>query len=571
MVNKNSSNLLFTLTAKCRDCYRCLRSCSVKAIGVKDNQAYIDENRCISCGTCIRECPQNAKTYRNDIDAVRKLIEEHEKVAVSIAPSFAGIYGGWRTKRIPSALRGLGFSHISETSEGAYYVAQETKKYTEENGGGISSACPVVVSYIEKYKPSLIPNIIPIVSPMIAHGKILKQRLGADAKVVFIGPCIAKKREAEREEFSGIIDAVLTFDELEQWMQIEGIALERCEESDFDEGSISDTAKLFPIPGGLLKTAQIEYDGTQIDVLHTCGKDSVMEILELSAKKISNKLIEPLFCQEGCINGPGTHSQSNILTRRENLIAYSQQKNSGPLKEKSKKAVIELATNYHTDKAVPHLEISEEEIQKIFEISGKSDPEHQLNCGACGYLSCRENAEAVIMGMAEVEMCIPFMRRMAELRTDKIIETSPNGIVILDRDLKIIGMNRAFQKFFLCNNSIIGKKISYLIDASGFEGLVSGITDKYESIIKYNGLEMHQLLYALDNEEQYIGIYVDITGIQFNQKKIDSIKRKAIEQARELFDNQIKMAQNIATFLGESTAKSEDIVERLMSIYENED
>lgn len=571
MVNKDNNKLLYTLTAKCRDCYRCLRSCSVNAIGVKDSQAYIDENRCISCGTCIKECPQTAKTYRNDIDAVRRLIEDNERVAVTIAPSFAGVYGGWKTKRVPSALRGLGFFHISETSEGAYYVAKETKKYIEENGGGISSACPVVVNYIEKYKPSLIPNIIPIVSPMIAHGKILKQRLGPDTKVVFIGPCIAKKREAEREEFSGIIDAVLTFDELDQWLEIEGISLDRCEESNFEEGSVSSAAKLFPIPGGMLKTAQVEYDGTQIDVMHTCGKDSVIELLKLPAGKINYKLIEPLFCQEGCINGPGTHAESNLLTRRENLISYSKQENPIHKKQNYNEVTLDLTTKYCTDEAVPQSDISEEDIQEIFEISGKADPEYQLNCGACGYMTCRENAEAVIMGMAEVEMCIPFMRRMAELRTDKIIETSPNGIVILDRDLKIMGMNPTFQKFFLCNNSIIGKKISYLVDSSGFEGLVSGITDKYESIINYNGLEMHQLLYALDNEDQYIGIYVDITGIQLNQKKIDSIKRKAIEQARELFDNQIKMAQNIATFLGESTAKSEDIVGRLMSIYEDEE
>jgi len=186
-----TSDILKTATAKCHDCYRCVRACPVKAIGIKDGQAYIDDDRCVLCGTCVRECPQKAKIFRNDVDKVKDLIKNHQVVA-SIAPSFAALFDGWKSMRIPSALRKLGFVKVEETSVGADMVSIATNDYIlKNNDGTICSACPASVLYVEKHKSEMVESLLPICSPMIAHAKSIKS-LDSDVKVVFIGPCILK-------------------------------------------------------------------------------------------------------------------------------------------------------------------------------------------------------------------------------------------------------------------------------------------------------------------------------------------------------------------------------------------
>src|ERR1035437_1775619 len=215
----NAKQIIFTNNARCRDCYRCLRNCPVNAIKLKNGQASVEVERCILCGTCLKECPQGAKDFRSDLEKVKLLLKENSKVAVSIAPSFPAIFDPWQCDVIPSALRKLGFGYIAETAEAAFYVAEKTRELFSEKKRGmtLATACPAFVSYIEKYKSENVKNLVPVVSPMIAHAKRIKEKLGKDCKVVFIGPCLAKKGEAEREEYKGIIDAVLTFKEFTEW------------------------------------------------------------------------------------------------------------------------------------------------------------------------------------------------------------------------------------------------------------------------------------------------------------------------------------------------------------------
>jgi iron only hydrogenase large subunit-like protein len=555
--------IITTLNARCKDCYKCVRVCPVNAIGIENNQAYIDQDKCITCGTCVRECPQEAKAYRRDGEKVLRLIDNYIVVA-SIAPSFSAIYGK-NSKRIPAALRKLGFKYVCETSEGALKVTQEAIKINNSLCG-ISSACPVVVNYIEKYKPEHINNLIPLLSPMIAHGKLLKQRFfDKNVKVVFIGPCIAKKEEADKHVDLDAIDAVITFEELDQLLIEQEIEVKNCPVSDFDNESYIGSAKLFALPGGMLKTAEKNVDiGSR--VIHTSGSENIKEIFDNSVKELTTETIEPLFCKEGCINGPGIKSDKNIFKRRADLIRYA-------TSHKDEVEINDLSINIDTsfeNKLINIKNVSQAEIEKVYKATGKANPDLQLDCGACGYSSCLEQAKAVVRGLAQESMCMPYMRRLAETRTDEILKNSPNGIVILNTDLEIISINPSFMEFFTCNESIIGRNISYIVDSEPFEKLLTNQTKKVEMLINSYGKKFHQIAYKLPNDSNLVGVYSDITSIQLTQNKLENVKNRTIEQAKELLDHQIEMSLEIAKFLGESTAKSEEIVERLLNVYEKE-
>ncbi len=564
--------IVFTLAARCRDCYRCLRGCPVKAIRMKNGQAYVDDKRCIACGTCIRECPQQAKSFRQDVEMVQRLVESERFVAASVAPSFAAVFGGWQTKRLPSALRALGFSYVGQVSRGAFQVSAHTARLMEENPSRtyLASACPAVVNYVEKYHQDAVDNLIPLASPMVVHARMLKRLHGKESAVVFIGPCVAKKSEVLRPGIAGTVECVLTFKELMIWLDQRGIDLSTCEESDFDERPIHD-AQLYPLPGGSIKTANIEDDGLNLAIVRADGAITVKESLASVLHDSKYALLEPLFCSQGCINGPGIGTEKNIFERRRDVIEYNRQTEkdgSPPAIEDG--GLLHASFKKETD-ILPH--VSEEEIQAVLEGTGKADPEQQLNCGACGYGSCRDKAIAVVQGMAEPEMCIPFMRRLAERRTDRIIDTSPNGVVILDENLTIISMNPAFRHFFSCSEAVLGRHISYLIDPAPFEKLISGVADKLDITTAHRPYNLccRELIYTLKEEKQIVGIFMNITSLQQQEKKLKELRSQTVEQANELLDHQVQMALNIAQFLGESTAKGEALVRKLMTLSEGDE
>lgn len=562
--------IIFTNKARCRDCYRCLRNCPVNAIKLKDQQASVDPERCILCGTCLKECPQEAKQFRRDIEMVKSLLKMNDRVAVSIAPSFPSLFEDWQTERIPSVLRKLGFSYVSETAEAAFYVAGETCSHYMNDGNKscYATACPSFVTYIEKFQPAHINNLAPFVSPMIAHAKRLKKKLGPETKVVFVGPCLAKKGEAERPEYYGLIDGVLTFTELLDWIKEEDIDFKMFEAGDFDD-KVAGDSRLFPLAGGLSKTGDLNPDNLNTNVFSITGLSEISDIIE-SRTSVSKKiLVEPLVCSSGCVNGPGMPKHQSIFTRKESVINYA-------LKREYEKNApgndVSLRTSFSNSSAITEPEFPEEEIRKILEQTGKLSEENQLNCGACGYISCIENAKAILMGMADNDMCIPHMRRLAEQRTDRIIETSPNGIVILDAELCILHMNPAFKKFFKCTNSIIGKRISYLMDPEPFIRLTGNEDEKIELILKHENYHItcHQLLYKLKEEKQYVGIFVNITKNMADAEKLDQLREKTIHKAEELLQHQLEMAQQLAKLLGENTARGEELVENLLMLTQDE-
>ncbi len=561
---QRSQQVVFTNQARCRDCYRCVRICPVKAIVVKDGQAFIDEERCLSCGTCIRECPQGAKTYRMDLDKAEEIVSQ-PFAAVSIAPSFAGIFEPWQYTRLPAALRRLGFRYVAETAVGASIVAAQMSEYLKCNPkqACICTACPAVVTYVEKYRPDDIGCLMPIVSPMIAHAMHIKKHFNEKARVVFIGPCVAKKVEAERIQFAGLVDCVLTFEELEEWFKKKNIDLNTCEDSAFDEEP-DDKSRLFPVEGGAMATAGLRTDMVDNSLLFVSGFGETQEAIDsLSAKKIQS-VVEPLICPQGCLNGAGVKkAKGNLFERRAKLIAYAQGSVSNPALQETKDITAAIFEKKENGR---RRDVTEEDIRHILEKTGKVRTEDQLNCGACGYLNCRDQAIAVMQGMAEPEMCIPYMRRLAEQRSDRIMATSPNGIIILNQELNVLNYNPAFASMFHTNTSCIGKTIGQFIDTDPFTQVASGQTEMFDNIITQPTLKLtiRLIVYALKAEKQYVGIFIAIPSGRVSAERLAKIKEETIQQARELYDHQIAMAKDFAVYLGEYTAKGEELVQKIV-------
>ena len=583
-MSDEAGRIVYTNKARCRDCYRCVRVCPVKAIRMHDDQAFVVTERCIACGTCIRECPQKAKSFRNDVEKAIRLIGSGRPVAASIAPSFTSVYTGWERTRLASALRRLGFSFVAETAIGAAEVATATRAYVDARPDAphIATACPAVVAWVERYRPSLSRHLVPVVSPMTAHARMLKTRLGSEAAVVFIGPCVAKKAEAERPELAGAVDCVLTFAELAEWLSREKVSIAACEESRFDDEPSGD-ARTFPLVGGCLKTAALSSDMLAAEVVAVSGVEELDEIARAIEDGRGPVVVEPLFCAQGCINGPAITAQGSLYERRQEVLGWAraQRRTDSTARPaataptpghraapSTPAAVPSLVTTFRAGPTWKEPAITEDQIERVLAETGKPRPEDRLNCGACGYGSCRDKAIAIIRGMAETGMCIPTMKRLAEQRTDRIIETSPNGIVILDEHLTILSMNPSFRRFFMCSDAVCGKHISYLMDPDHFEKLLTGETDKTEAEVRHDryGLVAHEILYALREEHQYVGIFVNITQTEESRRRLDTLKASTATQARELLEHQIEMAQKIASYLGESTAQGEALVEKLLEL-----
>ena len=564
--------VVFTNKARCRDCYRCVRVCPVKAICMHDGQANVVESRCIGCGTCVRECPQGAKSYRNDLAQARELLQPGVRLAASLAPSFAAVFPPSLRRRLPSALRRLGFAYVGETAIGAYYVAQATAEAVARRPQAfhLCTACPAVVRYVERYRPELVSNLVPVVSPMLAHARHIRERWGdgEEVRVVFIGPCVAKKAEAERPEYDGLVDCVLTFGELDEWLAQEGIDLASCEESDFDEAPAGH-ARLFPLEGGSLRTAGWSTDLLGDSTVVASGFAELCTELDDAAATREPRIVEPLFCPQGCVNGPAMPGERNVCLSRRDVLDYAaSSKEVATLDDPPP----DLSASFAAQGQEGEEAITEEQIRHVLQMTGKAREEDQLNCGACGYASCRDKAVAVIRKMAEPEMCIPRMKRLAEQRVDRIIETSPNGIVVLDEHLRILHMNPAFQKYFMCSEALCGQPIGYLMDPEPFERLAFGQEQVVEVTVEHGkyGLVCHEILYRLAEEDQYVGILVNITHGRVSQQKLDQLRARTVVQARELLEHQIEMAQRLAQFLGENTAKGEDLVEKLMLLANEE-
>ncbi len=559
--------------ADCKNCYKCLRSCPVKAIDARDGQAKIIESRCILCGHCTKVCPQNAKSVHNDCRAIEQLLSRNKRVIASVAPAFVSSFGVRSFDAFRTALCALGFADAYETAEGAAAVSSEYKKLLASGKyeNFITSACPAVNRAIELYHHEALKYLAPVDSPMVAHAKILKKRF-PDAEIVFVGPCIAKKREAKE---SGVLSGALTFEELTELFRLHGIELgDEAQASDRIEkpvkvGKKTDganqeaaavsaaadvtadgsamRAKFYPISRGIIKSFGSLPEG--YEYIAVDGVERLDQAID-DLLGVKNVFLEINACDGACVNGPcaikhaGGSVEANVKVRN-----YT---NSSPANIVSDYPDISYKHKARmTGDRVP----TDDELKSILAKTGKTEPQHELNCGACGYSTCREKAWAVINGYAEVEMCVPYMREKAESMGNVIIENSPNGIIVCNNDLQVTEINRRAQAL-TGNNSP-----EYIFDcfdpSAVFKAAESGIAthvekQKLDKTGKYTDIN----IVPLAKEKALLIVLTDVTDRVNYDEELNKVKRDTLSVTDAVIEKQMRVAQEIASLLGETTAET---------------
>lgn len=547
---------------KCRHCYKCVRYCEVKAIMVKDGRAEIMPENCILCGRCLQICPQSAKTLVSDLKIVQNMISSGERVVVSIAPSYMGLLNYYTIGQVRSALLQLGFEDVRETAEGAALVTAEYAKLLEQGTmeNIITTCCPSVNELIEKYYPQLVPQMAPVVSPMIAHGMMLKKEFGEDVKVVFLGPCIAKKKEAQDPRHNAYIDAVLNFNDLNRWLQEEDIEITECEDMPFVHMDPK-VNRLYPVTNGVVNSVlatQEKKDGYRKFYVH--GESNCIDLCKsLVRGEISGCFIEMNMCAGGCIKGPTVNDES--ISRFKVKLDLEEKISREPVEEQVVASQMKdislhkLFMNREPKDPVP----TQEEIRKILAQTGKVRPQDELNCGACGYPTCREKAIAVFQKKAELNMCIPFMYDKSESFASLVMETSPNVVLLVDEDMKILEYSNAGEKYFGKSRAEALQMYLYeFIDPTDFQW----VFDTHQNIHgkKVNYTEYHldtlQNIVYIEKENAVLATFIDITKEEEQARQDYMKKLDTIDLAQKVIHKQMMVAQEIAGLLGETTAET---------------
>ena len=538
--------------SRCRDCYKCLRECPVKAIKFVDHEARIITDRCILCGKCTVVCPQNAKRVHSETGDVEALLASGKPVIASVAPSFVSAFGVKDFAVMGIALGKLGFKMAEETAVGANIVTAEYEKLLEtgEYKNFITSACPAINRMVQLYYPKALKYLAPVASPMVAHARLLKKRY-PEAEIVFIGPCIAKKREGRE---SGLISAVLTFTELKTLFDEKGIDLNAIAAIPVNE-DIKNRSKYYPISRGIIKSFNRlpqNYEYVAVD-----GVKRSFDVLE-DIDKLEGMFIEINCCEYACINGPATIKNQGSLKANEDVRRYAQDS----LKGGEPGYIDPMGVDYaegHPRISLGNVVPSERDIRAVLAKTGKFKPEDELNCGACGYPTCREKAIAVLNGNADLEMCIPYMRKRAESMSYEIIQNSPNGIIMMDYDLKISESNSLARKLLGIN--LDDPKGTYLyesINAAEFFQAVSGGKDvhKQKIYIEESKRYVDMNIILLPEHKTLFAVLKDVTDAVEYSKELDEVREKTLETTDAVIKKQMRVAQEIASLLGETTAET---------------
>ena len=542
--------------SNCKNCYKCIRHCPVKSIRFSGNQAHIIGNECILCGQCFVVCPQNAKEIVDETEKAKVLLESGDPVIVSLAPSFVANYDGVGIGAMREALKKLGFFDAEETAIGATIVKREYERilHEEKRDIVISSCCHSVNLLIQKYFPDVLPCLADVLSPMQAHCLDIKKRYPS-AKTVFVGPCVAKKDEASHYE--GIVDAVLTFEELTRWFKDENIELRQ--EMDSNPES---RARFFPTAGGILKTmTQNEpgYTYITIDGVDNC----IAALKDIESGKIHHCFIEMSSCVGSCIGGPVMEK-----FHRSPIKDYTSVSNFAGKKDFDVAQPDSLAVR-KTFEAIPKkiLPPTEAEIREILKQMGKTSPEQELNCGSCGYNTCREKAIAVFQGKAEISMCLPYLKDRAESFSDNIVNNTPNGLIVLNENLEVQQINRAAQKIMNLRSAsdILGDQIVRVMDPQIFMDVLRtgvGVRDKRTYLAEYDRYVEQTVVYD-KSYHLLICIMRDITDEENERVKKENISKQTVEIADQVVDKQMRIVQEIASLLGETAAETKIALSKL--------
>ena len=552
--------------AKCRHCYKCVRHCAVKAISVRDEQARIMVDHCINCGRCLEVCPQNAKTFASDMDRVKGYLRQGMKTVISIAPSYAGVLEFDSPGQVVDALQRLGFAEVRETAEGAALVTNEYKKLVREGEmpNIITTCCPSVNDLVEKYYLDCAKLMAPVVSPMIAHGRYIKKIYGQDVKVVFLGPCIAKKQEAEGDDrVTGAVDAILTFEELALWLKEEGIDLHSCGEKPMGNPDPK-INRLYPVSGGVIQSVITEEESDGYHKVFVDGLENCMEMLEcLERGELDHCFIEANVCEGGCAKGPASaHWNTSYVKTKvkiENGVSYRAARD---LPDMSTEELAKRFGNRGLDDRMP----TEEQIRRILMSTGKYSKEDELNCGACGYSTCREKAVAVFQGKAEVTMCMPYALTQAESMSNVVMDMTPNMIFVIGNDMRILDCNRKGQELLgVGHDEAVRRYIFEFIEADDIESALLTREPVFHKKIRLDRgrIVAEETIVYIENLDAVLVLFQDVTREERIKEQHYNLKVETVEMAQKVIEKQMMVAQEIAGLLGETTAETKVTLTKL--------
>ncbi len=549
--------------SNCKNCYKCIRHCPVKAIRFSGNQAHIIGNECILCGHCFVVCPQNAKEIASETEKVKVLIHSGDPVYVSLAPSFVANYEGVGIGAMREALQKLGFKDVEETAIGATMVKNEYERLlkNEKRDIVISSCCHSVNLLIQKYFPSLLPYLADVLSPMQAHCADIKKR-HPDAKTVFIGPCVAKKDEAQHYE--GIVDAVLTYEELTQWLNEEGITLKK--EMDSQRES---RARFFPTTGGVLKTMtldQPEYEYMAIDGVENC----IAALKDIEQGNIHHAFIEMSSCVGSCVGGPVMEKYHPTPVREYMAVAKYAGDKDFDVAQPNEEDLRKFFSPIERESKMP----SESEIAAALRQMGKRGKRDELNCGSCGYNTCREKAIAICQGKAEASMCLPYLQKKAEGFSDRIVNNTPNGIIVLNDAFEVQQINEAAMYIMNIRSAsdVLGEQVVRIMDPNVFLEVRNtrfNVRNRRVYLAEYKRYVELTVVYDTDNH-LYIGIMRDITDEEKQRERKENISKQTIETADRVVDKQMRIVQEIASLLGETAAETKIALTKLKESIKDE-
>ena len=550
------ANCLTLKKSNCKNCYKCIRHCPVKAIRFSGNQAHIIGNECILCGHCFVVCPQNAKEIVDSTEKVRVLIQSGDPVIVSLAPSFVANYDGVGIDAMRKALKKLGFADVEETAIGATIVKTEYERMLreEEHDIIITSCCHSINLLVQKYFPAELPYLADVMSPMQAHCVDIKKRI-PNAKTVFIGPCVAKKDEAEYYE--GPVDAVLTFEELTNWLKAEHITLDKKLDN-----TPESRARFFPTTGGILKTMAQNAPGytyMALDGVENC----ITALKDIENGKIHKCFIEMSACVGSCIGGPVMEKYHRSPVH--DYMSVAQYAGTRDF-DVAQPDALTLKKNFTI---IDHklMQPAEYEVAAVLRQMGKFKPSDELNCGSCGYNSCREKAIAICQGKAEISMCLPFLKDKAESFSDTIVRNTPNGLIVLNENLEVQQINAAARKIMniRAESDVLGEPVVRILDPSVFMQVKSTgrtVREQRTYLAEYKRYVEQTVVYDAESR-LLVGILRDVTNEESEKEKKARINQKTIEVADSVVEKQMRIVQDIASLLGETAAETKIALTKL--------
>ncbi|MEG0985207.1 MAG: [Fe-Fe] hydrogenase large subunit C-terminal domain-containing protein [Clostridia bacterium] len=530
---------------QCKDCYKCIGHCPVKSIEMRAHQAQIIERDCILCGTCTVVCPQKAKHDESDVLKIKARMKEGACVIAAVAPSYIAYFAANDFVEMRAALCVLGFSQARETAEGAYQVKSEYERLLRAGTQRtmVSSCCASVNAYVQKHLPEAIPYLAPVKTPLQAQAEMIR-RDTPDAVIVFIGPCIAKKGECAAR--NSLVDYAITFGDLLTWLDDEQVSFPEMESSD-----AARLSRLFPIEGGILRTMQKEPSYTYLSV---SGAQACMETLrDVVARKLEDCFIEMNFCEGGCVGGPSFRRKQIGSARATRLVKRDAQKGG---EGDFAPVAINMARAFQNEQ-MRIVEPTEKQISAIFQKMGKEGKEDELNCGMCGYASCREKAIAVFLGRAEISMCLPMMKKRAESFSDKVLSVTPNAVIAVDMDLKIHEINHAALEIFgLEHADIIGQPVSRILDEFDFVDMLANrkMTLKKRVYLAEYSAYLDQSFFFDPQSGIIVLIMANITSERQKRARLMSVRMRAANMADDIVEKQLGIVHEIASLLGESAA-----------------